>query len=70
MLNRLKQYDWRNFNYSLVIIVVILCLVSAFTLKLAGGVEKGRLYERAAHRYGNGVIYSCFFVGPGLSFYM
>ena len=37
MLNRLKQYDWRNFNYSLVIIVVILCLVSAFTLKLAGG---------------------------------
>lgn len=46
MLNRLKQYDWRNFNYSLVIIVVILCLVSAFTLKLAGGVEKGAGYMR------------------------
>ena len=46
MLNRLKQYDWRNFNYSLVIIVIILCMISAFTLKLAGGVEKGAGYMR------------------------
>ena len=46
MLNRLNQYDWRNFNYSLVIIVIILCMISAFTLKLAGGVEKGAGYMR------------------------
>lgn len=46
MLNRLKQYDWRNFNYSLVIIVIILCMISAFTLKLAGGAEKGAGYMR------------------------
>lgn len=46
MLNRLKQYDWRNFNYSLIIIVVILCLISTFTLKLAGGVEKGAGYMK------------------------
>lgn len=46
MLNRLKQYDWRNFNYSLIIIVIILCLISAFTLKLAGGAEKGAGYMK------------------------
>lgn len=46
MLNRIKQYDWRNFNYSLVIVVVLLCLVSAFALKLAGGAEDGSRYMR------------------------
>ncbi len=46
MINRLKQYDWRNFNYSLIVIVVILCLVSAFMLKLAGGAEKGAGYMK------------------------
>ena len=46
MLNRIKQYDWRNFNYSLIIIVVILCLISAFMLKLAGGQEDGMRYMR------------------------
>lgn len=46
MLNRLKQYDWRNFNYSLIIVVVILCLFSAFILKLAGGAEDGARYMR------------------------
>lgn len=46
MLNRLKQYDWRNFNYSLIIVVVILCLISAFTLKLAGGETDGMRYMR------------------------
>ncbi len=46
MLNRLKQYDSRIFNYSLVIIVIILCMISAFTLKLAGGAEKGAGYMR------------------------
>lgn len=47
MLNRLKQYDWRNFNYSLIIVVVILCLISAFVLKLAGGDEDGANYMRS-----------------------
>lgn len=46
MLNRLKQYDWRNFNYSLIIVVGILCLISAFVLKLAGGAQKGSGYMR------------------------
>lgn len=46
MLNRIKQYDWRNFNYSLVIVVIILCLISAFSLKLAGGAEDGSRYMR------------------------
>ncbi len=41
MLNRIKQYDWRNFNYSLIIVVILLCLISAFTVKLAGGAEDG-----------------------------
>lgn len=46
MINRIKQYDWRNFNYSLLIIVVILCLISAFALKLAGGADSGFRYMR------------------------
>ena len=70
MLNRLKQYDWRNFNYSLVIIVIILCMISAFTLKLAGGAEKGAGYMRGQLI---GMIMGLFivaFVCTGLSFYM
>ena len=47
MLNRLKQYDWRNFNYSLVIVVMILCSLSAFVMKLAGGEESGSDYMRS-----------------------
>ncbi len=47
MFNRLKQYDWRNFNYSLVIVVMILCFVSAFTMKLAGGEESGNDYMQS-----------------------
>ncbi len=46
MLNRIKQYDWRNFNYSLIIVVVILSLLSAFVLKLAGGEADGMRYMR------------------------
>lgn len=46
MLNRIKQYDWRNFNYSLIIVVVILGLLSAFVLKLAGGEADGMHYMR------------------------
>lgn len=47
MLNRLKQYDWRNFNYSLIIVVLILCIISAFCMKLAGGSEDGMNYMRS-----------------------
>lgn len=46
MLNRIKQYDWRNFNYSLVIVVLILCSISAFVLKCAGGADKGMSYMK------------------------
>lgn len=46
MINRLKQYDWRNFNYSLIVVVLILCLISAFILNLAGGEANGFRYMR------------------------
>lgn len=47
MINRIKQYDWKNFNYSLIIIVIILCLISAFTVKLAGGAEDGMSFMKS-----------------------
>lgn len=41
MINRIKQYDWRNFNFSLIAIVIVLCLISAFTVRCAGGADQG-----------------------------
>ncbi len=37
MINRIKKYDWKNFNILLVGTAVILCCISAFTLRMAGG---------------------------------
>jgi Bacterial cell division membrane protein len=37
----LKQYDWKRYNGSLVIVVIILCCLSAYLVKLAGGETDG-----------------------------
>ncbi len=47
MLNRIKQYDWRQYNVSLLCIVILLCLISAFSLYLAGGEDKGMAYMKS-----------------------
>lgn len=46
MINKIKQYDWKKYNYSLLIVVIFLCTISAFTVKLAGGDEAGMRYMR------------------------
>ena len=46
MINKIKQYDWKKYNYSLLIVVIILCSLSAFTVKLAGGEEHGMAFMK------------------------
>lgn len=46
MLNRLKQYDWKQYNVSLLCVVIVLCLISAFSVYLAGGESKGMIYMK------------------------
>lgn len=46
MINKIKQYDWKKYNYSLLIVVILLCLLSAFTVKLAGGEEFGMRFMK------------------------
>ncbi len=41
MLNRIKQYDWKRYNVSLLLVIIVLCLISAFSVYLAGGEESG-----------------------------
>ena len=41
MINRIKQYDWKRYNFSLLCVVVVICLIGAFCVKLAGGEEMG-----------------------------
>ncbi len=41
MIKRIKQYDWRKYNFSLLCVVVVICLIGAFCVKLAGGEEMG-----------------------------
>ena len=41
MINRIKQYDWKKYNFSLLCVVIVICLIGAFCVKLAGGEEKG-----------------------------
>lgn len=47
MINRIKQYDWKQYNVSLLCIVILLCLISAFSLYLAGGEDKGMAYMKS-----------------------
>lgn len=46
MLNRIKQYDWKQLNVSLLIIVFLLCSISMLAVRLAGGDDKGLGYMR------------------------
>lgn len=46
MINKIKQYDWKKYNYSLLVVVIFLCLLSAFTVRLAGGEEDGAGFMR------------------------
>lgn len=47
MINKIKQYDWKKYNYSLLGVVIILCIISAFTVKLAGGSDSGASYMKS-----------------------
>jgi len=46
MINRIKQYDWKKYNFSLLLIVIVICLIGAFSVKLAGGEERGMSFMR------------------------
>lgn len=46
MINRIKQYDWKKYNFSLLCVVVVLCILGAFCVKMAGGTEKGMSYMK------------------------
>ena len=46
MINRLKQYDWKRYNISLLGVVLVLCMISAFAVRLAGGEDDGMSYMK------------------------
>lgn len=46
MINRIKQYDWKKYNFSLLCVVIVICLIGAFCVKLAGGEEQGISFMR------------------------
>lgn len=46
MLNKIKQFDWKKFDYFLLVAVVLLCLIGAFVVRLAGGEESGASYMK------------------------
>lgn len=39
-----KQYDWKRYNISLIIIVIVLCICSAYFVKFAVGEETGNSF--------------------------
>lgn len=39
-----KQYDWRRYNFSILIVVIVLCVCSAYFVKFAVGEEDGASY--------------------------
>lgn len=41
---KFKQYDWRRYNISLLIVVIILCIFSAYFVKFAVGADDGGSY--------------------------
>ncbi len=47
MLNRIKQYDWKRYNVSLLGVVMVLCGISAFAVRLAGGEKNGANYMKS-----------------------
>ncbi len=46
MINRIKKYDWKKYNFSLLCVVIVICLIGAFCVKLAGGEEKGMSFMK------------------------
>jgi len=46
MINRIKQYDWKKYNFSLLCVVIVICLIGAFCVKLAGGEKMGTVFMR------------------------
>lgn len=46
MINRIKKYDWKKYNFSLLCVVIVLSLIGAFCVKLAGGEEKGMSFMK------------------------
>ena len=46
MIKRIKEYDWKKYNFSLLMVVVIICLIGAFCVKMAGGEEHGSSFMR------------------------
>ncbi|MDE7422953.1 MAG: FtsW/RodA/SpoVE family cell cycle protein [Lachnospiraceae bacterium] len=41
---KFKQYDWKRYNFSLLVVVIILCVCSAYFVKFAMGEEDGASY--------------------------
>ena len=41
MINRIRQYDWKKYNFSLLCVVVILCILGLYCVRMAGGTTKG-----------------------------
>ncbi len=46
MIKRIKEYDWKKYNFSLLMVVIIICLIGAFCVKMAGGEEYGSSFMR------------------------
>lgn len=46
MKKKIKQYDWKKYDYFLLLAVIILCLISSFAVRLAGGEDNGISYMR------------------------
>lgn len=46
MIKRIKQYDWKKYNFSLLLVVIAVCLIGTFCVKLAGGEELGRVFMK------------------------
>lgn len=41
MINRIRQYDWKKYNFSLLCVVIILCILGLYCVRMAGGTTKG-----------------------------
>lgn len=41
MIKRIKRYDWKKYNFSLLLVVIAVCLIGTFCVKLAGGEKMG-----------------------------
>ena len=46
MKKKIKQYDWKKYDYFLLAAVIMLCSISAFAVKLAGGTSHGTAYMK------------------------